>query len=155
MEGSILVDGKRFSAGFQTKDEALRWLRSEQSKVDRGFDFQGSKTTLEDYLPKWLEATKTALRAKTAHQYSCVIKKHILPRIGKMALKDLRLDKIEKYYSDMIQAGVGIRTVRLCHNILHKALEKALRYGLVVFNPAHGATLPQYRQNEMLVLEEA
>lgn len=150
----ISINGKRIGASYKTKSEALKWILSEQLKLDRGFDFQGSKTTLEIYLPQWLENSKTALRAKTAYQYGRVMANHILPHIGKIPLKDLRLDKVEKFYSELIQSGVGIRTVRLCHNILHKALEKAMHYGLVVFNPAHGATLPQYRHGEMQVLDQ-
>ena len=38
--------------------------------------------------------------------------------------------------------------------ILHKALEKALHYGLVTYNPAHGATLPRYIHSGMQVLDE-
>lgn len=124
-------------------------------KMERGFDFQGSKITLAEYMPQWLENSKTALRAKTAHQYGQVMNKHIIPHIGSIALKDLRLAKIEKYYADLTHVGVGTRTVRICHNIIHKAMEKALRYGLVTYNPAPGATLPRYTHSEMYVLDEA
>lgn len=147
--------GKRVSASFRTKAECKKWILDQQIKLERGFDFQGSKTTLEEYLPQWLENHKTALRAKTANQYQQEIGKHIIPYLGKIPLKDLRLARIEKYYSDLLHSGIGIRTVRICHSILHRALEKALRYNLVTYNPAHGATLPQYRHSEMLVLDEA
>ncbi len=109
---------------------------------------------LKDYLVQWLENSQSALRAKTVHQYRAVINKHIIPPIGDIQLRDLKLSKIERYYSDQIQDGVGIRTVRICHNILYKALDKAVRYNLVAYNPAHGAALPQYKHGEMQVLDE-
>jgi integrase len=149
-----LPNGKRLSASFHIKAEAQKWIRDQQMKLERGFDFQGSKITLAEYLPQWLENIKTALRDKTAHQYGQVMKKHIIPHIGSTALKDLRLARIECYYSDLAQSGVGVRTIRICHNILHRALDKALRYGLVSYNPADGATLPRYRHSEMQVLDE-
>ena len=148
-------NGQRFSASFKTKAEAQKWIRDQQIKLERGFDFQGSKISLGEYLPQWLENNKTALREKTAHQYSQVMKKHIIPHIGNIPLKALNLAKVEHYYSKLIQAGTGTRTVRICHNIIHKALDKALRYGLVAYNPAHGATLPRYTHGEMQVLDEA
>lgn len=151
----VSFSGKRISASFQLKADAQKWIRDQQVKHDRGFDFLGSKITLAQYLPQWLENSKTALRAKTALQYGQVVKKHIIPHLGRIALKDLRLARIESFYSDLIQAGTGTRTVRICHNILHKALDKALRYGLVTYNPAHGATLPRYQHGEMQVLDEA
>ena len=49
------IDEKRISASFMTKDEALKWIRDQQVKLDKGFDFQGSKIILKDYLPQWLE----------------------------------------------------------------------------------------------------
>jgi integrase len=150
-----LNNGKRISVTVRTKSEANKWIRDQQMKLERGFDFQGSKITLAEYLPQWLENNKTALRAKTAHQYSQVMNKHIIPHVGSIALKDLRLALVERYYADLMQAGVGTRTVRICHNILHKALDKALRYGLVAYNPAHGATLPRYQHSEMQVLDES
>ena len=70
-------------------------------------------------------------------------------------MKDLNLARIEKFYSDLIQSGVGTRTIRICHNILHKSLEKAVRYGYVTHNPAHGAALPRYTHSEMQVLDQA
>ena len=148
-----LQDGKRVSSSFPTKAEAQKWIRDQLIKVERGFDFKGSKITLAEYMPQWLENSKTALRAKTAFQYGDVIKRHIIPHIGKIALKDLRLARIEKYYADLIERKVGVRTVRICHSILHRALDKALRYGLVTYNPTQGATLPRYVHSEMHVLD--
>lgn len=148
-------NGERPSKTFAIKAEAEKWIRDQQLKLDQGFDFQGSKITLAEYLPKWLETRSLDLRSKTAHHYEQVIKKHILPNIGNVALKDLSLARVEKFYSNLIQSGVGTRTIRICHNILHKSLEKAVRYGYVTHNPAHGAALPRYTHTEMQVLDQA
>ncbi len=150
-----LPNGERTGKTFPTKAEAEKWIRDQQQKLDQGFDFQGSKITLAEYLPKWLQTRMIDLRPKTAHQYEQVIKNHILPNIGNIALKDLNLARIEKFYSDLIQSGVGTRIILICHNILHKSLEKAVRYGYVTHNPAHGAALPRYKHSEMQVLDQA
>ena len=71
-----------------------------------------------------------------------------------MKLKDLRLDNLEEFYASLLTAGVGVRTVRLVHGVLHRSLEKAVRYGLVMRNPVQGAALPRYRHAEMMVLDE-
>jgi hypothetical protein len=141
-----LQNGKRVSSSLPTRAEAQKWLRDQSIKIERGFDFQGSKITLAEYMPQWLENSKTALRAKTAFQYEQVTRKHIIPHLGKIALKDLRLTRIEKYYADLIESGVGVRTVRICHGILHKALDKALRYGdLQSHTGSHLASLRAFR----------
>jgi len=150
----ISVGGRRISASFPAKAEAQKWIREQQVKMDRGFDFQGSKISLGEYLPQWLENNKAALREKTAFQYDQIMKKHIIPHIGNISLKTLNLAKIEQYYAELIKAKVGVRTVRICHNILHRSLDKALRYGLVAFNPTQGASLPRYTHDEMQVFDE-
>ena len=136
-----------------TKDEAQKWLRDQSINLEHGFDFQGSKITLGDYLPQWLEKSKGALREKTAYHYNQVMNKHILPYLGKVKLADLRLLQIETFYSKLSKAGVGVRTIHICHSILHKALEKALRYKLLIYNPAKGAELPRYIHTEMNILD--
>jgi integrase len=151
----IYKDGRRIGKTYKTKSEAQEWLRNLQIEIGRGMDYQGGKTTLEEYLPQWIENNKASLRAKTVHEYERIVSKHILPRMGNLRLLDLRLAKIEEFYSLLVQDGVGVRTVRIIHNILHKALDKAVRYGLIIHNPSHGATLPRYKHGEMQVLDES
>jgi integrase len=149
----IYQSGKRVGKDFYTKAEALQWVRTVQSNIDHGFQLIGSSITLEEYLPSWLENRRLSLRAKTAHQYSKIIANHILPALGKVKLRDLRLVKIESFYSQLVQNGMGARTIRIVHNILHSSLDKAVRYGLIVFNPTQGASLPRYSHDEMMVLD--
>ena len=149
-----VASGKRISKTFKTKADASKWIRTQNLKLDQGYDFIGSQITLAEYLPQWLDAKQVTLRNTTVHHYRQVIQKHILPAIGNIKLKDLRLARIEQFYADLITAGIGVRTVRVCHNILHQSLEKAIRYSLLIFNPAHGAILPKYKHTEMQVLDE-
>jgi integrase len=152
---TIPVKGKRASRSFKTKAEAQEWLRSMQTKLDRGFDYQGSKVSLGEYLTQWLEAAKAYLRDMTAIHYQQVIRSHILPGIGSVRLADLTLFRLERFYSELVQAGVGIRTVRIVHSILHISLGKAVHYGLLMTNPTQGAALPRYQHAEMRVLDES
>lgn len=149
----IYQSGKRIGKDFPSKSDALVWIRSIQSNIDHGFQIKGSSITLEEYLPSWMENHKLSLRLKTAHQYSRIIQNHILPALGKKKLRDLQLVGIESFYSHLVQNGMGARTIRVIHNILHSALDKAVRYGLVLYNPTQGAALPKYSHDEMQVLD--
>lgn len=152
---TIPVKGKRASRSFKTKVEAQEWLREMQSKLDRGFDHEGSKMSLADYLTRWLETHKVNLREMTAVHYEQVIRCHIIPYMGSTRLADLSLFKVESFYSELVQTGLGVRTVRIVHSILHRALGKAVLYGLLMANPTQGADLPKYRHEEMKVLDES
>jgi integrase len=149
----IYQSGKRISRNFTTKEDALVWLRTTQVNMDRGYNLLGGNITLEEYLASWLENRRISLRTQTAHAYERVILNHITPFLGKKKLRDLRLIEIENFYSMLVQNGLGPRTVRVVHNILHSSLAKAVRYGLIVFNPTQGASLPRYSHEEMNVLD--
>jgi integrase len=151
----VSINNKRLSFGAKSKEECQTWLRKIQNNLDLGMDYEGGKSNLKDYLTFWLENARPSLRPKTAHQYERIIRLHIIPYLGKISLKELRQSRIEFFYSELQKADVGVRTIRLTHSILHRAFEKALAYGLILRNPAHGATLPRYEHGEMQVLDES
>ena len=82
------------------------------------------------------------------------VEKHILPHLGNIRLEDLRPERVERLYATLLKSGIGVRTVRIVHAVLHRSLEKAVRYGLILRNPTNGAALPQYKHAEMMVLDE-
>ncbi len=149
----ISLNGKRISFSDKTKAECQQWLRKMQFHLDRGYNHHGGKIILGTYLNEWLETSKVSLRPNTVYQYGLTIKNHIIPYIGNIQLMDLRLDRIEQLYAELIADGIGTRTVRLTHSVLHRALEKAVKYGLIVRNPSQGAALPRKQQPEMQVLD--
>ncbi len=149
------IKGKRISRSFQTKAEAQEWLRSFQTQLDHGLDYQGGKICLADYLDDWLKTSRITLRQKTAEQYGRTIQKYIVPRIGSLALNELRLATIEQFYSELLLDGMGVRLVRIIHSILHRALNKAVIYDLLIKNPTQGAALPKYKHAEMKFLDES
>jgi len=151
----ITTNGKRISFTAKTKVEGQEWLRKMLHQIDYGLDIEGGKIKTGEYLKEWLENATPGLRPKTAHQYSEIIVKHITPYIGQVTLKDLTQQRIERFYSELSRDGRGARTVQYTHQVLHKALEKAVLYSLLVRNPSHGATLPRQHHEEMKVWDEA
>ena len=151
----LSVNGKRLSFCADTKAKCFTWIRKMQLQFDQGIDFKDGDLTIEEYLYLWLNASRSALRPKTAHQYEQTLQRHILPYIGDVKIKDINLRKVEMLYADLQKAGVGIRTIRLTHSILHRALERAVKYDMIMRNPAHGAMLPRWKQVEMRMLDES
>ena len=124
-----------------------------QQDIQQGYDIKSKQLTRKEYLPQWLDNSRASLRTSTAYQYGLQIKNHIVPHIGHIKLRDLRLTMVERLYSELQAQGIGLRTVRLVHAVLHRSLEKAVQYGYIVRNPAHGATFPDYSHSEMKVLD--
>ena len=125
-----------------------------QHQLHQGWDIKGGKTTLAEYLPLWLENKRLSIRTSTAYQYGLMIKNHILKHLGSVALKDLLLARVERFYRKLLKDGASPRTVRYVHGVLHRAMEKAVMYDLIMRNPAHGAALPKYAHAEMTILDE-
>jgi integrase len=88
------------------------------------------------------------LRPKTIEGYSSLIKMHIIPTIGKIKLSQLRPDHLQIMYSQKLDSGLSRRTVHFIHCIIHKVLDQALKWGMVVRNVADlvDAPTPQKRQ---------
>ena len=144
---------KRYGKTFKKKADAQDWLRKMQNQLEMGLEIEGGKLTLAEYLPQWLEMRKTSLRPGTAYQYRQIIQDHIIPHAGEIPLRDLRLARVERFYTNLHDSGVSVRTVQFVHAVLHAALAKAINYGHIGRNPAHGASLPRYTHTEMMVLD--
>ena len=145
--------GKRFGKSFKKKSDAQAWLRKMQNKLEMGADHEGGKVTLEVYLPRWLENKRAAISPKHAYHYEQLIRDHIVPYIGEIRLKDLRLSRVEKLYTDLLKLKVGRRTIGMTHAVLRGALGKAVQYGLIGKNPASSSEVPKYSHTEMKILD--
>ena len=151
----VVVDGRRLSHTAKLRDECTLWVRQTLNQVDQGFTYSANRQTVAEYLREWFQLAQPALKPKTAHQYQQYIEKRIIPKLGNVHLSDLRLDRVERFYADLINEGAGARSVRYIHRVLHRALEKAATSGQLPRNPAHGASLPRVVQPEMSALEES
>ncbi len=149
----VYQKGTRISKDFRSKDQALAWIRTIQYQMDRGFLIRGSDITVAEYLTGWLENRQLALREKTVYQYSSLIKNHIVPFLGDTKIRELKLTDVEDFYTRLLDKGIGPRTVCIVQNVLHAALAKAVRYGIIAANPTQGATLPSYFHSEMRTLD--
>ncbi len=58
--------------------------------------------------------------------HSMVNELAITPSLGKLKVKDLRLEMIDAFYQTQLKAKVGVRTVRYIHSLLHAGPEKAV-----------------------------
>ena len=151
---AVLVDGKRITRNFDTKTECSAWIKEMQAQVERGMTYRKSSITLGTFVQQWLDIHKTTLAPKTAIQYEQLVQDYILPQIGKIKLRELRLDRIEAHYTTLQEDGLSPRSVRFVHSILHKCLNDAIRRGYVGYNASQGATQPRIEHKEMSILDE-
>lgn len=133
--------------------EAQAYLTRKLRERDLGRDLEGAKITLNEYLDRWLEtAVKPRIREKTCHDYQGMLRRYIRPVLGERVLAALRPLDFQNTYQPMTERGLSARTVRYTHVVLRSAMQQAVRWRLLLENPADGLRLPQPPRREMRVL---
>lgn len=123
-----------------TKGEAQDKLTALHGQKHKGELRKASHETLAAYLERWLEDSVKIQRKPATHAcYRFMVKKHINPRIGGVALTKLTPLNVERLYADMVRDGRSPRLVQLAHMVLHRALKLAVNpYKIIPFNPCQG-----------------
>jgi integrase len=137
-----------------TKHDAQVKLAELRTQLNTG-TYVDPKGTLGEFLKRWLvEYARPNLSPRTYEGYESIIRAHITPVIGNTLIKNLKPEHIQKYYADRLADGSSTTTVRHHAMLLHCALEHALKWQLLVRNPADAVTPPRIRHIEMHVLDE-
>jgi len=132
--GQIYVNGKKKVKYSKVQKEVRDWLHEQKEAVNKGIYIDAKDITLSDYLERYMTSQETSLRPKTVESYLYLIRKHIVPELGTIKLSQLRPDMIQTFYTLKVNSGLSKRTVQYMHAVLHKALEQAMKWGLVVRN---------------------
>ena len=86
-----------------TDKEAAEALASDLADRHRRGGHERSSLTVAVYLTqRWLPAKKLALRPSTWDAYRRIIDLHVIPRIGRIPLRHLRPDHLERLYADLL-----------------------------------------------------
>jgi integrase len=145
----VSVNGRRLTKYGKTQTEVREWLKETISQVDSGIVV--TPQTLGEFLTAWLEAIKPSIRPNTYTTYKVQIVHHITPDLGEIKLRDLRADHIQRFYAAKLESGTGRSTVRMCHAVLHRALENAVKWGLLTRNVCVAVDKPKAKKTEMSV----
>ncbi|MDQ7794103.1 MAG: site-specific integrase [bacterium] len=164
---SIVIDLGRDSATGQrqrirrtvkgaTKRQAEAELRRLLAEVEAGTYVEPTKLTLGEYLRRWLaDGPGQRVRPRTLEDYARVAERHIVPALGHVRLSALQPLQIQELYSRLLEDGrldgtgsLSPRSVQLVHVVLHSALRQAVRWLLIVRNPADAVDVPRPRRRQ-------
>ena len=151
----VTLQGKRLGYTALTRRECQEWLKKILRQVDDGLLFADTKVTLKEFMNNWLVSTKAAKRQSTWSHYEQVNRIYILPRLGQKKVSELRPEHIQDFYNYLQDQGIGDYTILKIHNVLHGALEQALKMGILARNPVDLAHPPKEPNTEMTILTES
>lgn len=129
---------QRWFSGFRTKREAEKMLAMKIAEIESGGYVEQSKETVGSYLTRWLADKKPQIRHYTHKQYDWLIRVHITPHLGKYELSKLTPAQIQKFYRQLGEGEkpLSASSIRHTHRVLHEALSRAVKWGLISRNPA-------------------
>jgi integrase len=155
MKGSIRSQGANDGVGIPP---ALTASKPNSSRAHRGRPPRndcGRRTgpTLGVYLTRtWLPSKQVTLRPSTWDTYRRNIELHVLPELGRVPIRHLRVEHLERLYAKLLDhgrtnraGGLDTKTVLEIHMVLRRALTDATRRGIINRNPAELAHAPKRR----------
>ena len=151
----VTIQGKHQSKYFKLQSEAREWLHITNAQIRSGLTLAGAQTKLEEFLKQWLISYKSSVHPNILGDYEGIIRLHVIPVLGSIKLKDLRTDQIQALINAETEQGTSPRMVRYIHSVLRRALNIAMKWGLISRNPAPSVTLPKLKRKEMKTLTDS
>ncbi len=138
-----LENGKRKVVYASTQQEAIKKRNALIREQEQGKIVTKPNQTVAQYLEYWLGVYKQSIRPRSYERYEQIIRLHIVPVIGKMRLDKLLPQHVQSLYAQKQEEGLSANTVLVIHNMLHRALKSAVRWGLVSQNVCESVEVPR------------
>jgi integrase len=133
-------DGRPMRKAFygRTKAEALAKKNKALADYYNGLMvFDAENLSLRHFLERWLNDSKRGtVKDTTFESYSTEIRRHVVPALGRVKLKNLNAAHLQGLYRAKLDEGLSPRTVDYLHDLVKQALKQARRWGLVAQNVA-------------------
>ncbi len=147
------ADGKRRYIYGKTRAEVARMLNQALSEVSRGLVYDDKGTTVEKHIEDWLAASKGTVRIRTWERYEQICRRHIVPELGHLKLRNLTPMLVQNLYREKLKV-LSPRTVQYVHVTLHRALSLAVRWNLVPRNVTDLVDPPRVLKKQVRPLTE-
>jgi integrase len=110
------------------------------------------RQTVADFARDWWRMHAVPnLTPRTRETYAIIFDKHILPRVGGMALREVSTLVVAGMSADMQAAGVGPAATRKALTILQGIFSCAVTWGHVEHNPVVGVRKPSGKRKRAVV----
>jgi integrase len=126
------------------------------SEMKGGAYLEPSKTTVTQFLERWLDHAKSQVSPRTHERYCEIVRKNIVPALGAVFLDKLRPAQISAAYSKALtsgrrdgKGGLAPTTVVYMHRLIKQALGQAVRWELLARNPADAVDPPKAQRGSL------
>jgi integrase len=135
------VMGSKRDAELFEADITRRKRLGQLAQIDAG------RQTVSEFAREWWRIhAEPNLATRTRETYAVVFDKHILPRVGGLALRDVTPAVVAELGADMQAAGVGPAATRKALMVLQGIFSCAVSWGHVQSNPVVGVRKPSAKR---------
>ena len=134
---------------FRTKKDAQTSLIELLAAHQTGRFVESSKLTVRGFAEAWLDGlANQGRKATTLNGYRRIIDSYVAPRLGDVALQDVKPSDLDSLYAELLRGGgangrrLSLTSVHHVHAALNKMLNDAERKGVVLRNVARLANAP-------------
>lgn len=147
-----LANGKRKVVYGKTQKEVVEAKQKLLQDAAKGMVQFTVDQTVGTFLDAWLEDTvKPNLRYKTYEHYRWCIK-HVRAEIGGISIRKLTPQHIQRFHAKKRAEGCAPQSVKHFHRMLGKALNDAVKWGLIERNVVSLVSTPRVPRPDMCVL---
>jgi integrase len=143
-----------------TKREAQIECARLLTEIKNGTAVEPSRMTVAAFLERWIEHMAGQVSPRSHERYAEIARKNIVPLLGGLVLTKLKPEQISQAYAKALASGrrdgsggLSPRTVGHMHRVLREALQQAVRWTMLVRNPADAAPPPKVEHKQMSVLD--
>ena len=142
-EAALQVDGRRRRWAGRTRAEVARKLAAAQHDIENGLAPVSGRTTVGDFLDRWLDTVSPRLRPLTLLRYRQLVRHQLTPHLGRVPLARLTPAHVATMLARVQAGGASARTAGHARACLRAALADGLRWGLVARNAAQLCSAPR------------
>lgn len=134
-------DSTKRKAERMMKDILAQWEKESNEGIHK------TEPLFEDYVRGFLEKRAVKVKANTLKSYRTYADTHILPVLGKMKVRQMRLKHLQMFYNQLLET-VSVKSAHKIHVVLSGALEDAVRDEVIQVNFADYVEFPREEKYE-------
>jgi integrase len=104
-----------------------------------------SRVTFRGLASDWEVSVLPMYKHSTQTHRGFMLKKHLLPQFGEMAISEITRQEIQAYVAHLSQEGYAPKSIDHIHDVLSAILRTAVKWGHLQQNPALGVDLPRLK----------
>lgn len=140
----VYINGRQVTKTFRRKKDAQLWRQQHLVDRERGIlnlVNQMSLKTLIEFSHEWFTTKVTGKSPKTVSAYRIQLERHILPVIGEVKLKDLRITHGHQVLAKLRAKGKSPKGINMALCVLKGMLNDAVRWEVLTVSPFRNLSL--------------